>query len=449
MAADLHAGPCLVLGAGSSGGAAARLLRAEGREVTVIDAGAGPELEAAAAALRAAGCDVRLGVGDLPPGPWASAIASPGVAPASPWMRALAAAGVPVAPEFELGWSRRGAARVVAVTGSNGKSSAAKWLAETLVAAGARVAIAGNYGPPVCDVARARRDAEWMVMEVSSFQLETARAFRPEVGVLLNVQPNHLNRHGTLEEYLRVKASMFSRARSGDVAIVPAGLLDEVKARAAEAAAAVRWITFGAEAGADYRFRDGAVARGGVEAASVRGTYFDNAVLGLAAAAVVAATEATGHAAAAAAAAAVAFRPLPHRLETVHEADGLRWIDDSKATSLTAMMAALRMLDARGRIRLIAGGRPKETDFSAAKEVLSIYAAGIYLIGECAEAMRSAWAAAAPCRLCGTVGAAIEIIRAEAKAGDIVLLSPACASFDQFRNFEERGDAFARRARGP
>ncbi len=422
--------------------AAARLLLAEGRAVTAIDAAAGPKQEEAAAALRAAGAGVRIGVprDAVPAGTWSLVVASPGVPPSSPWIAAPAAASVPVIPEMELGWSRRGTARAVAITGSNGKSTAVKWLAESLTRAGLRVAIAGNYGPPVCDVVRGGAVPDWLVLEVSSFQLETSREFRPDVGVILNVQPNHLDRHGTFDAYLRAKMRLFANARPGDTRIVPFALHDTVGEPTAG-----RRITFGAERGADYRFAAGDVHAGGRVAATVRSTYFDNEILGLAAAAVTAAAEACGAEGGAVAGAARAFEPLPHRLQTVAVSGGIRYVDDSKATSLASLMAALRMTP--GPVRLIAGGRAKERDFSAVKDLLASRVEKVYLIGESAPGLETAWSATVPCEICGTLTAAVDAAHRDARPGDVVLLSPACTSFDQYGNFGERGDEFLCRVR--
>jgi len=143
--------------------------------------------------------------------------------------------------------------------------------------------------------------------------------------------------------------------------------------------------------------------------------------------------------------AARAFEPLAHRLQPVATVAGVRYIDDSKATSMTSMMAALRMTP--GPVRLIAGGRAKERDFSAAKELLVSRAVKVYLIGESAQVLNAAWAASVPCEMCGTLDAALDAARREARPGDVVLLSPACTSFDQYGSFGERGEAFVRRVR--
>ncbi|MFH0953045.1 MAG: UDP-N-acetylmuramoyl-L-alanine--D-glutamate ligase [Verrucomicrobiota bacterium] len=427
----------LVLGLGDSGEAAAALLQAEGMQVTAIDKADSPELRARAQRLQGLGARVLLGAAGVPDGAFDLCVVSPGVPVASPWIADMSRRAVPVVSELELGWSRR-TGRTVAITGSNGKSTAVKWFAESLQQAGLKAAPVGNYGPAVSKVVRERRDLDWLVLEVSSFQLETVRDFRPEVGILLNINPNHLDRHGDLPTYARMKARLFSRTTEKDVCIVHESLAAAVRPLAGGRGV---WRTFGSTAAADYRYEAGRITREGKVLADVGGTYFGNEILGVTAAAVVAGIEACGADAGCVVRAARAFEPLPHRTELVAEFSGVRFINDSKATNLSAMSAALRM--SPGRVRLIAGGLVKEKDFGFVKELLAEKVLGVYLIGLATEAMASAWSDVVPCFRCGTLDVAVRRARADARAGETVLLSPATASFDQFRNFEERGQRFA------
>ena len=431
----------LVLGLGESGEAAARLLRAEGVEVAAADGADTPALREKAGLLAREGVAVSLGAHPLPGGDFDVAVVSPGLPPASPWLQEIQRRGIPAVSELELGWSRR-TCRVVAVTGSNGKSTAVKWLAESLEQAGLRAVPAGNYGAAICRVAREQPGLDWLVLEVSSFQLETVDAFRPEVGVMLNILPNHLDRHGSMEAYAALKARLFARALPSDICLVPAARRDEVRALSGGGG---RWLTFGTGPESDYQWRNGRVWRGGAARADLRGTRFDNDVLGPAAAAVVAAAEACGAEAACVERAARAFQPLPHRMQKVAEGRGVWWVNDSKATNVAALVAGLRMA---GRpVRLIAGGLAKETDFTPAREALRDVARGVYLIGRAAEAMRRAWADVVPCELCGTLDVAVRRAAENAVAGETVLLSPACTSYDQYKNYGERGEHFGRCAR--
>ncbi len=432
----------LVLGLADSGEAAARLLAAEGTRVEVMDRDDRPDLRRRAAGLEALGVRVRLGQSDLPSGPYAVCVVSPGIPPGSGWIREARARGLPVIAELELGWSRA-SGRVLAVTGSNGKSSLVKLCAETLALGGRTVALAGNCGPPVSEVVRGGRALDWLVLEVSSFQLETVRGFRPDVGVLLNVLPNHLERHGDLAAYRRIKSRIFAGMRPDDIGVLPEDLTGSVPRLAASSN---RWLTFGMGPDADFRYGNGQVMeRAGPRTVPLGGTPFANDILGPAAAAAAAALAAAGESLEALARAARAFQPLPHRMQEVAVRRQVRFVDDSKATNLAAMVAGLRMSPAP--VRLIAGGLPKGESYEPARPILAEKVAAIYLIGAAAETMNAAWSGVAPCRASGTLDRAVRQAWAEARPGDTILLAPACASFDQFRDFAERGRHFAELAR--
>jgi len=450
----------LVLGLASSGEAAARLLLAEGTPVFVMDRKDSEILRQRAAALQALGAEVRLGTVPPPGGDFEIAIVSPGIPVASDTVKAVMARGIPVIPELELGWSRSNC-RVLAIGGSNGKSTLVKLCAEALAQAGRQVAIAGNYGPPVSAVVSEhrpscrRQDLDWLVLEVSSFQLETVQAFRPDVGVLLNVTPNHLDRHGDFQTYRQMKARLFARMTPADTGVTDLNILPEIKALAGSPN---HWITAGVDPAtgadpatgispaADFVYRSGAIHNSRLrERIELRGTMFDNEIMGLTAAMAAAALSACGVEGRYLTAAARAFQPLPHRLQDVGTVRGIRFVDDSKATNLAALMAALRMTPRP--IRLIAGGLPKHESYEPARKLLAEKVATVYLIGQAAESMAEAWRGAAPCVMGETLEQAVAQAWREARPGDTILLSPACASFDQFRSFEERGECFIRAIR--
>lgn len=410
----------LVLGRGRSGRAAEALLRSEGRMVYTVCEEQMPDFS----------CD------DLDFDPDV-AVLSPGFAMDHPWVRELKEHGVPLLSELELGWSRRHCP-VIAVTGSNGKSTVVKWLADALTQAGHRAVPCGNYGFPVSAAVMLPEVPDWLVMEVSSFQLEAVHEFYPHIGVLLNVLPNHLDRHGDLETYRNLKLRLFDHMHDAGTAIVPFDFLQPLERNGIPEQRISRvWKTFGVEEGAEVRFEGGRV--GDVD---LSGTYFDNEVLGPAAAAVTAVWEICGLPREILEQAARRFKPLPHRMQTVAEMDGVHYVDDSKATNLAAMCAALRMTS--GRVHLIAGGRPKESNWSFAKDLLEQRGSHLYLIGEACGAMQTAWGNFADCTVCGTLDKAVVAARQKAEPGDTVLLSPACTGFDQFASFAERGDAFVR-----
>jgi UDP-N-acetylmuramoylalanine--D-glutamate ligase len=414
----------LVLGRGRSGRAAEVLLRREGTMVVSVCEETTPDYNYE---------DLHC-VPDV-------AVVSPGFSLEHPWVKDLLARGIPLLSEIELGWSRR-QCLVIAVTGSNGKSSVVKWIVGLLAEAGLSSVPCGNYGLPLSEAVMCSDAPDWLVVEVSSFQLETVSAFRPDIGVLLNVLPNHLDRHGDMETYRKIKFRLFENMVETDTAIVSQELFPMLGTQpspkgygGAQRFAAPKSVTFGLSEDADFFFQQGRVG-----AIDLRGTYFDNEVLGSAAAAVAAVAQACGIDARAVERSARRFEPLPHRMEKIAELDGVSYVDDSKATNLAGMCAAVKMC--KGQVHLIAGGRPKETDFSFAKDLLAQHVSRLYLIGEASVAMQTAWGEDIPCVLCGTLEEAVDAARSAAEQGDTVLLSPACTSFDQFRSFSERGECF-------
>lgn len=452
----------LILGCGRSGRAAEALLRSEGAAVLSLCKETTPDYH----------------YEDLHFDPDV-VIMSPGFSLDHPWVKDLMARGIPLLSEMEFGWSRRHCP-VIAVTGSNGKSTVVKWIADALAQSGHPAIPCGNYGLPVSAAVMMHDVPDWLVIEVSSFQLETVKNFHPDVGVLLNVLPNHLDRHGDLETYRALKLRLFENMRDSGMAMVPFGFFQglETDCVGAQRFAAqeqsffqglepsegnvpsrgkqlrcgmapcdaeenvfpdikANRVTFGLEEGADYRFEAGKVGT-----VDLSGTYFDNEVLGAAAAAVTAVAEVCGLSDKALEASARSFEPLPHRMQTVAESNGVRFVDDSKATNLAAMCAALRM--SGGRVHLIAGGRAKEKDFSFAKDLLAQQVSQLYLIGEASPAMQAEWSETVPCLSCGTLEEAVSAAWRCAGPGDTVLLSPACTSFDQFGSFAERGEVFVR-----
>jgi UDP-N-acetylmuramoylalanine--D-glutamate ligase len=403
----------LVIGCGRSGRAAEALLRSEGCTVFSICKESTPDYRYE---------DIHFDP-DV-------AIVSPGFSLKHPWITDLIDRGIPLLSELELGWSRRHCP-VIAVTGSNGKSTVVKWIVDALAQAGQSAVPCGNYGFPVCGAVMLPNVPNWLVIEVSSFQLETVQEFRPDIGLLLNVLPNHLDRHGDMDTYRDLKLRLFENMLSTDTAIVPFDLFPAIGKRGSNG-----WKTFGIEEGVDFRYQDGRIGQ-----IDLNGTRFANEILGAAAAAVVAVCATCGVPLSAVEASARVFEPLPHRMALVAEVDGVNYVDDSKATNIAAMCAAVKMCS--GKVHLIAGGRAKENDFSLAKDLLAQRVSHLYLIGEASGAMQVAWSDVVRCICCGTLAKAVEAANQQATSGDTVLLSPACTSFDQFRDFNERGDCFA------
>ena len=359
----------LVLGRGVSGKAASALLRAEGREADFAD-----------------GYDL--------------VVASPGVR---------------VVSELQLGCEelKRRGWKLLAVTGSKGKSSVVKVVSDALNLAGIKAVPCGNYGRPVCDLVG--EEPGWAVVEVSSFQLETTALANDtfEASAILNVQEDHLDRHGSMSVYYGLKHRIAAMSRF------------HVEGKECQPPE---------ELESDETFKGFGVL--------VAGSYFDNPVLRANGAYAVALMRAAGLDDSQIRRGFESFAPLPHRFQTVAEIGGVRCVDDSKATSIAALIAGVAMCKP-SPVRLIAGGLPKGDDPKCALPILTERAKKVYLIGQCAETFFAAWKEAVDCEVCGTLDRAVEGAMRDAAKGETVLLSPGAASFDQFKSFGERGDVFA------
>ena len=433
----LPPGPYLVLGLARSGVAAALALRARGEEVIGCDAGApgNPALEAAAGRLSAAGVEVHLDAsGDALAARARTLIKSPGVPQTAPLVRAGRSRGIPVVGELELAW-RLLENEFVAVTGTNGKTTTTEWIGQIHREAGRPVAVAGNVGTAASSLVGVVDNDATVVCEASSFQLEDTESFSPEAAVLLNLAPDHLDRHGTYEDYVAAKLRIFANQGNHDIAVAPLELERE------DLGGCARRVLFGAGGGAELADRAGHLWWGdepliAVDRIALPGVH--NRQNAMAAAAV---CLARGIDAGAVRAGLESFAGVPHRLERIAVKDGVEWINDSKATNVASTIVALETFP--GAVHLIAGGRGKGQDFAPLAPLVGERCKGVYLIGEAAPELEAALGpTGVPISDVGHLDRAVSRARATAVPGDVVLLSPACASYDQYRDFEERGDHF-------
>ncbi len=439
----------VVLGLGKSGEAAIQLLLASGARVDGTDSRPEEAFGAAAAAWRARG--VGLALGANPPGLVDGAdlvVTSPGVHPDHPLLAAARARGVPVWAELELGF-RAARAPVVAVTGTNGKTTTTHLVGALLAETGAPVAVAGNVGFPLSSAAPTVPARGYLAVEASSYQLEGSDTFHPRAAIVLNLTPDHLEHHGSLEAYRRAKGRVFLRMTAEDSLVLVAdeapldGYRAETRARVLDVSLARRvergaWL----EGGALWaRVGDGPAARL-IDADALRIPGRHNVTNALAAAA---AALAVGASPEAVARGLASFRGLPHRLETVATARGVRFVNDSKSTNVASLLVALEALP--GPLVLVAGGRDKGTDLAPLLPLVRERVRALVLIGEAADRFAAAFAGATAVHRAGSLEDASRRALALASPGDTVLLSPACASFDMFRDYEHRGDAFREIAR--
>ena len=437
----LPAGPYLIVGLARSGTAAALALRQRGEEVIGWDAGgpAARDLAATAGRLSSAGVEVVLDVSGNGLAARAGAVVkSPGVPPDIPILQAARARGLPVLGELELAW-RLLDNPFVAVTGTNGKTTTTEWIGHIHRVAGRPVAVAGNVGTAACTLVGAVSAEATVICEASSFQLEDTSAFAPEVAVLLNLTPDHLDRHGSFAAYRAAKLRIFANQGDGDVAVVPTGF-------ELGPGGAGRRIHFGPSPGgaADETGlfeREGQLWWAGrplvaVDRLALPGEHNRQNAMAAAAACLAGGIERE-----AVAEGLQTFAGVPHRLEPVADRHGVRWINDSKATNVASAAVALRSFP--GRVHLIAGGRGKGQDFRPLAPLVGERCAAVYLIGEAAGELAEALVGTGvPVHRVGDLGRAVEAARRAAVPGEVVLLSPACASFDQYPDFEARGEHF-------
>lgn len=428
----------LVVGLARSGQAVARMLAARGREVIGVDS-ATPE---GAAGLEQAGVEVHLDVeGTELLDRVKTLVKSPGVPDEAPVVARAHERGIPALGELELAW-RALPNPLVAVTGTNGKTTVVEWLAYVWKLAGREATVAGNVGTPLSALVGEVSERATVICECSSFQLEDTVAFAPEIAVLLNLTPDHIDRHGSLDAYGEAKLRIFAGQRAGDYSIFDA---DEASFAASDRPGRGATIAYGASACAEggclVRIRGGTIEADGraliaVDELALRGEHNVRNAMAVAAAALCA-----GLPAEAIARGLRQFGGVPHRLESVAEIGGVSFINDSKATNVAAADAALRSFE--GGLHVILGGSLKGGGFDLLATAVAQRCRGAYLIGEAAPALRRALAGTAvELADCGTLERAFERAAAAARPGEAVLLAPACASFDAFRDFEHRGERF-------
>jgi UDP-N-acetylmuramoylalanine--D-glutamate ligase len=423
-----------VLGAGLSGTAAALLLKSEGAHVTVLDSAEEKNLlKSTIDNLRAQGIRVICGTAaDEDSFPYQMAVISPGIDPGSRLAQNVSSRKIDMIGELELGW-RSCDIPVIAVTGTNGKTTTTELLAQMLNACGQRTIACGNIGKPLSEVAREKRPFDVLTVEVSSFQLENVRSFHPSISLWLNFAPDHLDRYRSLVDYRAAKLRIFENQTADDVAVV----------NAVEALPKIppRRITFSAYSDqADFRLFEGAIV------------YRNEAVLRLAEAKLRGLHNIENLMAALAAGMArgLLFRemvpplsdyePRPHRCEFVREVRGVGYVNDSKATNLDAVEKALRAQTKP--VILIAGGKDKGFTFDALRDLVKEKARSAILIGEMAESIKRSWSSVVESEIANSLAEAVERAHAIAKPGEIVIFSPGTSSFDMFKSYADRGDQF-------
>jgi UDP-N-acetylmuramoylalanine--D-glutamate ligase len=422
-------------------------LRQRGATVVAIDEADTVGLRQEAAELEKRGVRVELRAQGAPAESFDLAVVSPGVPCAGALVRGVVSRGVPLIGELELGYDQSRAS-FVAISGTNGKTTTTELVERMLTHTGRRTVAAGNIGLPLCAVADSTLDLDYVTLEVSSFQLETIRYFRPVVAVLTNITPDHLDRYADLAAYARVKARLFENQLPFDWTLIQSAAL--ARLRALDVKLPDRMVTFSASDPQADIFWDG--NRVASRWPQWEGTWLDlrqvrlrgphNVENLMAALAIGRALELPMDQAAAALA---SYQPAPNRCELVAEVRGIQFVNDSKATNVDAVIQALltvRGKNGRPNVWLIAGGKDKGFDYGEAGPLLSQRVKGAFLLGETRVRIQSAWERFVPCTAVDSLLEAVNEAARNAVSGDVILLSPACSSFDMFQNYQHRGEVF-------
>ncbi|HEY1173199.1 MAG TPA: UDP-N-acetylmuramoyl-L-alanine--D-glutamate ligase [Verrucomicrobiae bacterium] len=445
---DLADKSVLVIGLGKSGLAAAHFLQKAGARVTAVDSSSSESLEKQADQLRAIGVEVQLRAQTAPTGQFDLGVLSPGVPPTLPLVKQVRESGLHVISEMELGYQHSKCLNI-SITGTNGKTTTTELVERVLTHCQKRTVAAGNIGTPLTAVVEQTKELDLVTLEVSSFQLEAIQYFRPSIAVLMNITPDHLDRYSGMEDYARAKAKIFENQQVFDWAIVQSEALAQLKAIGVKIPSKV--ITFSAaDENADiYLDRGLIISRlpnwngpllnmeecrlmGPHNAENLMATLAVSRVLRLPLEEVLKSLK--------------SYVPAPHRCEVVAAINGVRYVNDSKATNPDAVDKALQTMPggktSDKNVFLIAGGRDKGFEYHSVGPQLSKRVKHAFLIGETREKLRASWSLFTPCTLTNSLLEAVVEAAKQAASGDIVLLSPACSSFDMFQNYQHRGDVF-------
>ena len=443
---DLKNKRVLVVGLGKSGVSAALYLRRLGARVTVSDTRAGEALAKEIPALLDAGVMVETGGhGVLTFRRQDLIVVSPGVPLSTPEIQKSIAFGVPVIGEIELAFQGLHG-KVIAITGSNGKTTTTSLVGHILQHAGMETKVGGNIGLPVVDLVEGSTEKTWSVLEVSSFQLETIDTFRPHIAAVLNITPDHLDRHGSFENYAAAKTRITENQEVDDFLVLNA---EDKPAQmvAAKTRAQIFWfsgvrrVKQGAFVHADgvyFLAKEGGTPEPVMPVAEIPLPGAHNVENVLAA---IAMAKLVGASTQAIREAVCSFKAVEHRLQFVRQARGVNYYNDSKATNVDATAKALASF--AGGVRVILGGKDKGSDYTELLLLLKERTVAIYTIGAAASIIASQIGQDVSLTPAGTLAEAVRMASSEAKAGETVLLAPACASFDQFTSYEHRGRAFA------
>ena len=445
---ELHDKQILVIGLGGRGQAACEFLRRSGAKVVGVDNANNQNLRDGADRLRPLGVEVVLGVSAPPQGDYSLAVLSSALPVNTPLVEAVLRNKVRLISELELGLEQSKCLSI-AIAGTNGKGTTGELIERMLVGNQRKAVLSGPRSRPVCSVIEQTPELDYLILQVDSFQLEITEVLRPSVAVLTNLAPDNLDHYRHPEDYIRANARLFRNQQAFDWAVVQREALAQL--RALDLPMPAKLITFSADDQSADLFLDRGLVfsrlpnRPGplldVEHCQVRGPHNAENIM---------ASLAVGHVLRLSPEGMVAplktYAAGPHRLELIAEINGVQFINDSKATNVDAMVKAIRATRSRAtgepNVWLIAGGKDKGLDFREAGPLLSQRVKSAMLLGEAGARMHAAWNLFTPCRVANSLLEAVAEAAKKATSGDVVLLSPACSSWDQFRNHQHRGEVF-------
>lgn len=439
----------LVIGLGKSGIAAAQLLKRCNAAVTAIDAADNPTLQKTAAQLRESGISVFTGKKSLDSLDFDLVVISPGVPTKTGIVRDLIAKGVPVIGEIELGYNFLDKSKIIAITGTNGKTTTTELVEKLFKDAGFSSIACGNIGLPLCQIILDGKNYDFLSLEISSFQLETIKNFRPEVAILTNITPDHFDRYDSMKDYALAKANIFINQNQNDFAVIQKDALNQLTGYGVAIPSRIITYSYSSE-DADVFLRNNTIVSrspviGGFEielgdfrlkgvhnAENLMAAIISGRIFGLKTEKIVSILK--------------EYSPAPHRCELVAEINGIKFINDSKGTNVDAVIKAILSIgyckNRKLNILLIAGGKDKGFGFDEIRPILKERVKRAYLIGETAEKMKNCWEGFTDCVVAETIDKAVVMAAKDAEPGDVVLLSPACSSFDQFNDYKHRGEVF-------
>lgn len=439
----------LVIGLGKSGVAAAQLLKRCGAAVTAIDSADTPALQKTVVQLKDSGISVFLAKQSPDSMDFDLAVISPGVPTKTGVVRDLVLRGIPVIGEIELGYNFLNISKIIAITGTNGKTTTTELVEKLFKDSGYQSIACGNIGLPLCQIILDSKNYDFLSLEISSFQLETIKNFRPNVAILTNITPDHFDRYDSIREYALAKAKIFVNQTLNDFAVIQKDAYRQLLDYGVSISSRIITYSYSDSSADVFLENNKIISRSpaighfeiGLDSFKLKGVHNAENLMAAIISGRIFQVETDKIVSILS-----NYSPAPHRCELVAEINGVKFINDSKGTNVDAVIKAILSIgyckNKKHNILLIAGGKDKGFGFDEIRPILKERVKRAYLIGETAEKMKKCWEGFTDCVIAQTIENAVVMAAKDAESGDVVLLSPACSSFDQFNDYKHRGEVF-------